>query len=347
MRKHLTVLGTFLLPIASSFAVENKVNPGEENRGGCIPSSRFEVTNGYNFFLTADFLWWRAQEDGLYFGQEGFEGTTTKNPPNGSKNFNGKLAKISPSWEPGFKIGLGGNMPYDKWDIFLEWTWFQTNTSQCEHHEVLALWGHQDVSKSNVAKKAEGHWKLELNIVDLELGRDCWIGRHLSLRPFFGLRGAWIDQIFKIHYDFDTDPVLSTKIHSKSDFAAGGLRGGFDLRYNLFRGWSIYGQGAFSMLYGQFTCDFRERENDSSIAKSDDDYRQGIPAAEMAVGVRWDTYVHHNRYHFALTAAWEQNLWFDVNQMNHFLHQLHEGSMVKGTGNLTTQGGTFSARFDF
>ena len=347
MKMTFTFLGALVMSASLAQTAEvNKINPGEENRGGTLPSSRFEVEDGYNIFLTTDFLWWRAQEDGLYFGQEGFRGTTTNNPPIGEQNFKGNLAKINPPWEPGVRIGLGGNMPYDEWDIFLQWTYFKTDARQSEHNGVIALWGHQNIDQ-NVTERAKANWNLDMYVLDAELGRSFWVGKYLSMRPFFGLRGAWLDQEFKVHYDFATNPIISTKIRANTDFYSGGLRGGVDMRYNLFGGWSFYGQSSFSMLYGRFICDFHEHENDTRIAKTEDEYHQGIFTTQMTLGVRWDTYVSHSRYHFTISAAWEQNIWFDVNQMNHFIHQLHEGNMVKGNGNLTTQGGTFGARFDF
>ena len=37
-------------------------------------------------------------------------------------------------------------------------------------------------------------WNLKMDFVDATLGRWCWAGDQLSLRPFFGARGAWIRQ---------------------------------------------------------------------------------------------------------------------------------------------------------
>ena len=93
-------------------------NQGREATGFVNPSSRFQVDNGWNLFLNTEFLWWVAKEDGLYYAQSGYtEALTSTVPPDGTINFNGHLQRVTPDWSPGFRIGLGGNMAYDEWDI--------------------------------------------------------------------------------------------------------------------------------------------------------------------------------------------------------------------------------------
>jgi hypothetical protein len=325
---------------------------GKEAAGLVNPSSRFQVDNGWNLFLDTEFLWWVAKEDGLYYAQNKFTNEeTTAVPPDDTINFDGHLEKVHPHWHPGFRIGLGGNMSYDEWDIFLNWTWFRSHAETERRGLLLVLWGHPDVdSPGNTgqgALTAKGDWKLHYNVLDLELGRAFWVGKYLSLRPFFGLRGAWIDQRFKIHYDLTTTPITDVRLKAESDFEGGGIRAGFDARFALLGGWSFYGLASASMLYGHYNCDFREKWDHVKIAVSEDGFHQAASTAQLALGVRWDGYVHHDRYHFGLYAGWEQNIWFGVNKMNHFFSGLHEGDLQQMNSDLTLQGGTFGVRFDF
>ena len=353
-KRTLGITGLILATLSSLSASEDlpPSTQGKEAIGMVNPSSRFQVENGWNMFLNTEFLWWVAKEDGLYYAQSGFTNTPTNAvPPNGAIDFNGHLEKVTPDWTPGFRIGFGGNMEYDEWDIFLNWTWFKSQARDSSEGLLLTLWGHPDVNSggntANGAVYASGKWNFLINVLDLELGRAFWVGKHFSLRPFFGPRGAWIDQSFKVHYKYTTSPITNSRLKAESDFQGGGVRAGLDARFALHGGWSFYGLASASMLYGHFDCDFREKWTHVHIAKSKDGFHQAVSTGQLALGVRWDTYVHHDRYHFGLYAGWEQNIWFGQNKMNHWFGQFQQGNLEQMNGNLMLQGGTFGVRFDF
>ena len=350
-KRHLGILGLILATLSSLTADELPCSTqGKEAMGLVNSSARYQVDNGWYFFLNTEFLWWVAKEDGLYYAQSGFTNTTVLSPGS-TKNFDGHLQRVNPHWSPGFRIGFGGNMEYDEWDILLNWTWFKTHakdSSRASHDTVqLVLWSHPDAVGSQGATHAQGIWNMHLNLIDLELGRDFWVGKHFSLRPFFGPRGAWIDQDFKIHYQLTTTPATQTKLKMESDFEGGGIRAGFNARFTLLGGWSFYGQASASMLYGYYNCDFRGKWNSHPIAGTRDGFHNAASTAQLELGVRWDTYFHRDRYHVGLYAAWEQNIWFGLNKMNRYFNKLSEGNFQQMNGDLTLQGGTFGIRFDF
>ncbi|MBS0620065.1 MAG: hypothetical protein JSS61_01215 [Verrucomicrobia bacterium] len=325
---------------------------GKESTGLVNPSSRYQVTDGWNLFLDVEFLWWVAKEDDLFFAQSGYTGgPTSSNPPDGTIDFNGHLQKVKPHWGPGARIGFGGNMEYDEWDIYLNWTWFETTARRTKHaktdSELLVLWGHPDIAAATGATKAGGKWSMDLNVLDLELGRAFWVGRYFSIRPFIGARGAWIDQSFRVKYDLATSPEMFQHSKAHSDFEGGGIRAGADLRLALFGGWSFYGLASGSMLYGHFDCDYRCKAGGVSIGRTTDGFHQPATSAQLALGVRWDVYLHKDRYHFGLFAGWEQNMWFGMNKMNRYFGQLQNGLLQQMNSDLSLQGGTFGVRFDF
>ena len=346
MQKHasgLAIAGTFL-SILSPLRADIVTQAEKVPSGFVNPSSRFHVHNGWNIFLDAEFLWWIAQEDGLFFAQKGVGSPTTANPPDGASNFSGYLEKVTPHWDAGARVTLGGNMLYDEWDILLTWTYFATDAKKKKEGNLLALWAQPDVAGANNVNTAKGKWTLTMDVFDVEMGRAFWVGKHFSLRPFFGLRGSWIDQSFKIGYSFSD---IQTRLKAKSDFDGGGLRGGVDLRFALLGGWSIFGLGSYSLQYGHFDANFREKENSIRIAKSKNGSRSGLSTGQLALGVRWDTYFRRSRYHLGVYAAWEQNIWYGMNKMSHFMGQLNQGIFEQMNGDLTLQGGTFGVRFDF
>ena len=127
--------------------------------------------------------------------------------------------KSNPTFALDFGSDFGGNMSYDEWDILLAWTWFQSHARGNTQKPALTLWGHPQVADNgtNGASSSRAKWSLHYNLIDLEMGRAFWVGKQSSLRPFFGLRGAWIDQHFDIHYKYETTPSTRGKIRADSD----------------------------------------------------------------------------------------------------------------------------------
>jgi hypothetical protein len=354
MKNYALALLGILIAAGSPLCAEDlpSSTQGKEAIGMVNPSSRFQVEKGWNFFLNTEFLWWVAKEDGLFYAQSGYTGATTSAvPPDGTKNFSGHLQKVKPHFRPGFRIGIGGNMGYDEWDIFLNWTWFKSHARGHSRGHLLTLWGHPEASGEgnnlNGARSANAKWSLHFNILDLEMGRSFWVGRHFSLRPFFGIRSSWIDQHFDIHYNYTTTPRTKGRLRAESDFEGVGVRGGLDMRFALLSGWSFYSIASASMLYGFYDCDFHERWNSLRVASTRDGFHNAASSAQLALGVRWDTYLHRDRYHIGLYAGWEQNIWFGLNKMNHYFHNLSAGNLQQMNGDLTLSGGTFGVRFDF
>ncbi|MBS0603603.1 MAG: hypothetical protein JSS60_01050 [Verrucomicrobia bacterium] len=350
MEKRTLVISGLILTTLSSLSAGElpSSTQGKEAVGMVNPSSRYQVDNGWNLFLNTEFLWWVAKEDGLYYAQSDYTGALPGAAPS-AKVFDGHLHKVKPHFRPGFRIGFGGNMAYDEWDIMLNWTWFQSHARDKTRGLLLTLWGNPTANAvgqlTNGADSAHAKWDLHFNVLDLEMGRSFWVGRHFSLRPFLGLRGAWIDQHLNIHYDYITGS--EGRIRAESDFEGGGIRAGLDMRFALLGGWSFYGIASASMLYGFYDCDFHEHFESSEVAESRDGFHNAASTAQLALGVRWDTYVHKDRYHFGLYAGWEQNIWFGINKMNHFFHNLSEGNLEQMNGDLSLSGGTFGVRFDF
>jgi hypothetical protein len=312
--------------------------------------SNFQVENGTNLFIYGDYLYWIAQEDHLYYAHTGLGSGTATFPPDGNINFKGHLKKIKPEWDSGARIGLGLNFPKAGYDLLSYWTFFSTNTSHSiskSHATLFSIWAHPDNSSASRDTFAKEKWNLNINLFDLEWGRSSWFGGNFSLRPFFGLRGLLLKQDLKNNYTYNTSPVIFGRLNSKSNFHGVGLRAGANLRFAMGYGFSIDGLASASLLYGQFDCHFRLRENRWTIADSKDRFWQGTPSLQLALGLGWDTHFFKDRLHIEFHAGWEQNQWFSINQMNHFMQEIGKGIFFQENGNLSLQGLIAGGRFDF
>lgn len=292
--------------------------------------ANFQVEEGLDLFVFGDYLYWGAQEDGLYYAKS-----------------QDSLQKIDPSYEQGLRVGLGLNFPKAGYEVALSWLWFKTDAHNDARGSLTPLWAEPDFDPLATASSAKGDWDLDLNVFDLQWGRASWFGGHFSLTPFFGLRGAWIDQSLHNHFTYETVPVTSGKLEARSDFKGGGLRAGAEGRFTVPYGFSIYGTASGSLLYGQFDANARTKEDELTIAQTHDRFCQGTSSLQMALGLGWDTHFAKDKCHIELHCAWEQNIWFGFNKMNHFINGLSQGLFFQEKGNLTTQGLTVGGRFDF
>jgi hypothetical protein len=310
--------------------------------------SNFQVEGGCNLLITGEYLYWTAREDGLYFAQNGFANPAPSFPPSDSSiSFDGKLKKIHPGWDSGLRLGAGLNFPREGYDAIVYWTWFASNSRTSAHGSLLPVWAEPDFIPFAGATHADARFNLNLNVLDVEWGRSSWFGGYFSLRPFFGLRGAWIDQTLKTRSFYSTTPPVFGDLHSCADFRGGGLRAGLDTRFTFPYGLSIYGLASGSLLCGQANGSLRIHENTIEIAHTKDRFCKGLSSVQMALGFGWDTHFAKDRLHIELHVGWESNIWFGINQMNHYLNQLNQGAFFKENGNLSTQGLVAGGRFDF
>lgn len=333
------------------------------------PSCRFETHCGFNTYVTLEGLYWVAKENGLIIAQEGVPapGAQTGDVPPTSYNFRGNILRIDPDWDWGFRLGVGYNLCFDEWDVKATWTSYRTNKDAKFQSDgstyALNLWGHSDVSSSSASSLIKSHFDFKYDTLDFEWGRAFGAGQCFCLRPYFGIRAGWIDQTLtdfnQVALENRPGQSLSTDLKALSDFTGAGLRFGLDGRFDLLCDLSLFGIASYSLVYGSFDASFKESVNgdnpnsglpavqDLIIADAQDCFHMGTSSLQLGLGIQWNRGFCCDRYRFGLHLSWEQNLWFQLNQMNHFQHEFKEGVLFQENGNLSLQGISFGARFDF
>jgi hypothetical protein len=304
------------------------------------------------FFARADFLYWRADEDGLEYGAEG-----------NSDSRSSEMRAPKVQWNPGFRVGVGYTFNrQDYWDLTVLWTHFQTHHSAAFHNhgdssKLFVPWWGSDLGA--VASSASAHWTLIYNTYDLDLGRSYFVSKTFSVHPFMGLRGSTIDQRYHAHYNglFDSG-VIPTSFTAKNDFWGVGAHLGTGLEWYCMNSFSLIGQIGGSLLYANFHMkESSTIVSSSHTAISPFPHEQITTAAtnvETMLGVQWETFFYQNKWRLVLGLKYEWNQWFSQNR-------LIRGSRVasvtntqtpatlfnRESGNLTLQGASFQARLDF
>lgn len=334
--------------------LENRVTALEQRKGasGVInPSGRPQLRDGSNLFLTGDLLLWQAHEDGIPLFIDNVEEGAVPSLSNAH------VESIDWSWDWGFRFGVGYNSDHDGWDLYLNWMRVYGRAHQHEHTDLNSAYWPTLAAPSVIAQtagntpyySAHAHWRLELNQLDLELGREFFVSKWLTLRPHFGLRTDWIRQ--KLHVDYERpSSFLQSLYHikEKSYFWGVGLAAGIDTQWGIGEGFSVYGNAAFATLYG-----FQRQKRNDVLNDTDEpiDLKQSDRISrfigDLQCGLRWDKMWDQDRFHIGLQVGWEHHLYFNQNQFPRFVDNVAVGNMVANQGDLTFQGWTFSARFDF
>lgn len=333
--------------------LEGKVSAIEEKnvRGTLQPktvTARPEVDET-RLFITADFLIWRADQDGLEFG--------IKNSlPITSEGIIGTIHDLSYDWNVGLRVGLGYNLPYDMWDLFLDWTSFHNTTKNGVSFSgdgyVKGIWTPNIGAGTNFQDFffGDAHWKLAYDTMDLELGRHFFTSRTLSLRPHFGLRGARIEEHLTLNFSGDQGLTGLQPIFVKgdNDFHALGLRAGLNMFLHLNSQWSFFGKASGSVLYGRYhvTSFIQGEFTDTPLVNIKNGFHRVRSNLETGAGVQWESYVNRNRAHLIFALGYEFIQWFNQIHMRNY-QNTDIGFYLESHGDLGLNGVTFSARIDF
>jgi len=284
-------------------------------------------------------------------------------------------------WDFGFKAALGYNSPCDGWDIGVYWTWYKGRASSHDESEtddnttLIALWSAYSppvFGEITYATDIQTDWDLKLNLVDVELGREFWVSKYLTLRPHVGLRFARLDQEFIIKHkggsfsEFSTDQFsFNNEVDLDNEFKGIGVRAGLDTVWNFGCGWGLYGDFAASIVYGRFSVRHDESNRHAAgnhdkvkILETHESFRASRAMLDLALGLQWATLFCDCKYGFTVQLGWEHHMFFNQNQMWRVVriddtfdfgipNDSGENVFHQRRGSLDTQGWTLSVRFDF
>jgi Legionella pneumophila major outer membrane protein precursor len=203
--------------------------------------------------------------------------------------------------------------------------------------------------------QARARWRLRLNLLDGELGRNYKVGSFLDLRPFISLRGAWISQQYHADYvgtlllqSIRTQVIPKTisgtaasKTRIKNDFTGVGPRLGFDTDWILGKGFSIYGHAAIGLLFGEFDIHSKtnlflaadltfstglppiEVFNDCAISNLKDEFHSSKACTDLELGIQWEKKFLNQRMAILLQLGWDFHIFFGQNQIIYLRNEVN------------------------
>lgn len=313
------------------------------------------AADGVNLNLSVDFLWWKATQDGLAYATSG----VLSNVGNDLTS-RGEQKTPDFGWDPGFKFGFGAALPWDHWDFQLQYTWLYSHNNTSRIRDVNGNISPavqvgsltSNTTELTAITSARSSWDLHFNVIDMELGRNYYVSKHITLRPFGGLKWTWQDQDWSVTYNAD-----SVSINGSSRDAQGGvrmnqdqflwgvgIRTGLNSQWYVTSDWSIFVNTAFSALWNDYSVKRRDKfqplGTEATVTlntKSSSYHVHGV--AELQLGMMGEWWFYNNDFHFAISAAYEQQVWINYGTFTYLTD--------REAGDLSLHGLTVKARFDF
>jgi hypothetical protein len=299
-------------------------------------------------FFTADFIYWTSRQEGLAYSISGADV--------GLLSFDTAPGRIrEPDWEfaPGFKVGAGVQMQHDGWDVYANYTWLHSNASDSftDPSGFLPTLANLvyillNASLGNITGEldsAQTSWSHHFNVIDLELGRNYYISRALTLRPHVGLKGTWQDQDLRTRYGISDGSSFS--MHSHQDSWGIGIRAGLNTCWYFIRSFGLYGDFALSGMWSGFNTTRVDKESlqgqtSSEYLNTGEVLHYVKPVIEFGLGLRYEYLYNDDDFRFLIQAGWEEQIWIDN---NHFVDVAEYGDK----GSLSLQGFTLEVLLDF
>jgi hypothetical protein len=328
--KRLVLFASFSLYV-SHLAASDTITT--QPKGTITPTVAPRVREGFDLAIDADFIWWKSQVSGMNFAE-----------------IDHKIKSPSSSFEPGFKVGIGMDLDFDGWDAYAEYTWVKepwhtdcyTSKKDVSYSGFVTANPTDGILSSMIIADACYKRKSQFNILDLELGRNFFISKRLTLRPNLGFKLARLFD--KTHFTQNEEGLFGFgHIFLSQSLSGIGTRLGLDSVWHLTKSFGIYGDIAATALWSSIhsTCSSHYKIDLISIYNSSKQNTQTIlPVLEVGIGLAYMKWLYNEAYQLYAKAGWEEQIWSGYN------HSIQTSSF-NSTGALTMQGLTAKLGFVF
>ena len=298
------------------------------------------------FFLSFDVLYWQAKTGGTeycYTNSSLTPASTAVLPITG----NVKELDFS-KWDWGFRVGAGYNFEHGDWDIYANYTYFTDNnstiTTAATVHPVNFRHIVSNTLTATGVTKATSQLKFGFNRIDVELGRDFFVERYLSLRPHIGLMTAWITQNQRSQYTGGDLGLNTVTVKQNNSYWGIGPRMGMNTKWFSCNGFSILGNVSGGLPYGRFDMDYDQEfsiDSETNDIDLDGDMHRFTPTVQMQLGFGYDRTVSCDNQ-ISVFLAWDIQYWWRASQ-----HIVRELDYARLGEDMSLQGLTFHIQWGF
>jgi hypothetical protein len=314
---------------------------------GAKTATASPLISGENWFFTGDMLWWHVDEGGTDYAQLY---TST-----GGSGFSLESRKLNFKWDYGFRAGIGTTFNHDKWDLYLNFTWFRADNSNASSLHNGSFLVPMDMADPLEATHVKAHWNIHFYDLALNLGRNYFISPQVAFHPYFGLKGAWISQTRRSYAEVFAPFTGELNSKDRNDFWGIGPDVGIEGKWFIVSGFNLFASAGGAIFWGDF--DVRHKEFSPTFKTTrfnlKFDTHQVVPMAQLQLGLGYETNIYHDQYHIAFNARYEYQYWWQQNQMtysafsNTISTETNTLRYLRYAEDLSLQGITVDVRFDF
>lgn len=316
-----------------------------------------EMGTQTNVLFAGDFLWWYAEESGLPYGIEVETNASFNTVPK-------QIEHMKWRFRPGFRLLFAFNTGHDLWNLGMSWAYYTATAQDSSSFPIIngnagttllnnpwsGEWGNNEL-----ANFAYGHWKVNLNLIDLEMNRGYWVGKFTVLEPHFGVRGIRLDTDFLVH-NFEQNDQTGSLLDNQTSYsqeqkgigAIAGLNAGWYINQYI----SFYSNTGVSLLFTeneiQKRSTLQDVINDSAqnfVAQSKIYTTQ--PVFDLAIGCMVEWWPMKEKLHFSTSVGWEVHSFVNYNMLYQVYNSTNLGLFSEQNGSLSLQGGTLRVALDF
>lgn len=355
MKRQVLLLATLLFGNALLYAYEDSyclpkstflskpASANEPRVEAYTAPARIDVRRSCGFYFWGSYLYWQPKQEGM---EVGFFQTINAM----AFTSNNSLLNLDWPYKSGFKAGAGLHTSLDNWDMAAEYTWFHTiHKHTFKQNPIFTKWFDLDSTVGdNEFSSLEANWKLHLDMGDVELTRDCFMGTNFTLRPHLGGRILWIEQRYT-----QSGPNLSagtnlSMITSSRSWGVG-PRAGVEANF-IFGGRNLrfFGNADIALLYNHFHANYQSDTisgvpGGATTFVSVNRTSRVMPNADLGAGFALGFYAGHHNFHIDFAASYDFQVFWNQNMMAELAFNNNE----PGIGNLYIQGLTGTLRIDF
>ncbi len=301
-------------------------------------------------YVSLDLLLWQMRMDGLDYAFTGYDDAFGVIPLEGGTSF------VKNRWRPGFKVDVGTFLPKDSWRLCARYTYYKNNEASNVTSEVLhPTW---NIANSfadydivaNQVQSAGAQLRFDYNTIDFSLARAAYLSDFLRMEPYLGLKAAWLNQDYTVNYAHQFSQLFAEQLTmtNNQDVYGIGVRSGTSFTWAFDQMLSLYGNGAYSILWSRYNVHRKDISTLLPLGLSEElvnidteaGYFTNLSCFEYELGVKFEWWLYKNIYHFEILGLWEMQYWLNQNQ----LIRLNSTGPL---GDLSLTGFTLRMRLDF
>jgi hypothetical protein len=192
---------------------------------------------------------------------------------------------------------------------------------------------------------------VDLDFLDIDLGRWSYVGTQLTARPSIGMRAAWITQEREATYTDILSTPLKAQVEEKS--SSWGIGPRFAMDTNWMFGWGLrfIGNAEVDLLFSRYhTHSDSENEFNNAVTLETIMKQTHIntlrPHVDLELGLGWGEYFCCHKWHVDLSATYGFQMFWSQN-MFRFTTGTTDPRSIMPNGDLYVHGLTLTAKLDF